>query len=227
MRFGLNKVMARFLEAEALLTLLCLLLLVFRAINTSTLRYWFIPANLVLAWGGLFFSLALVAGHHRWRWLNWKNLLLLLAWLFFLPNTWYTLTDFIHVYPTGEISELFDIVLMANFALVGMSLGFASLLTVHKELARRLSGLKAYVLIELVIVLASYGIYLGRVLRWNSWDALSNPTGIIINFSDRIIDPLGHPHVFLLAGLFFVLISVVYFVLWRTLEVVNFGKNPA
>lgn len=207
-----------YFEAVGLVTLLCLALLVFRAVTTKTLRYWFIPENLVLAWAGLMFSYLLVRGLKKWRWLSWQNLSLTLLWLFFLPNTWYVLTDFIHVYPTGEISELFDIILIGTLTTVGFALGFTSLYLVHRELIRKVGLWRSFLLIEAVILISSYAIYLGRVLRWNSWDVIANPGGVIVNVSDRVLDPLGHPHVFLLGGLFFVLISVLYLAMWRGLQ---------
>jgi uncharacterized membrane protein len=56
--------------------------------------------------------------------------------------------------------------------------------------------------------------YVGRNLRWNSWDVIANPGGVILSVSDRIVDPLGHPRALNITGLFFVLLSSVYFSIW-------------
>jgi len=204
-----------YFESVGLLTLLCLVLLVYRAINTHTLRYFFVPENLILAWAGLYFGWLLAEWLKTHPWKSWSSIGLSALWLFFLPNTWYLVTDFIHVYPTGEISELYDIVLMMSVTLVGIILGYTSLYLLHHEFKKRLTPARTFLVIEAVILLSSYAIYLGRVLRWNSWDVVSNPGGLIINVSSSVLDPLGQPHAFSLAGLFFVVLSVTYWALWR------------
>src|SRR3989344_6019750 len=130
----LNNAEVRFLQATGLISVLCLGLLIVRVAATGTTRYMFVPQNLILAWLALMMSWVLVEQLKSKPWLSWQNLILTVLWLFFLPNTWYVLTDFIHVFPTGEISQLFDIVLVSLLVLAGFSLGFTSLYLVHHEL---------------------------------------------------------------------------------------------
>lgn len=214
----------RYVEAMGLLSMLCLVFLGFRAITTGTTRYWFIPENLALAWIGLGLGWFLCSQLKVRRWLSWQNIALTVAWLFFLPNTWYVLTDFIHVYPTGEVSELYDIVLISTLVMNGFILGFTSLYLVHRELTKRFSSERSWLMVEFVILLSSFAIYMGRVLRWSSWDLVSNTSGLIINVSDRVTDPLGNPHALNMTGLFFVLLSVSYLAFWRGLSVFKSGR---
>ena len=213
------------MESMLLLSLLCLGLLIYRTITTGITRYWFIPGNLVLAWAGLAFGWLLCEQLKNRPWRSWQNISLSVLWLFFLPNTWYLLTDSLHVFPTGEVSELYDVALMACLTLTGFLLGFTSLYLVHKQLVRRLSPARSWLLVELVLFISSFGIYLGRVLRWNSWDIVSNPTGLIINVSDRFIDPLGNPHALDITGLFLVILTVSYIAFWRGLQVFDTSKT--
>lgn len=203
------------MQSLGILSGLCLALFILRIFLTGVGRYWFIPENLLLAWLGLGFGWLLVQNLKSMAWKSWPNLLLSILWLVFLPNTWYVLSDFIHVHPTGEISELYDIVLMGSLVFCGFMLGLTSLFMLHKEFSKRLRGNQAYIVVELVILLASFGIYLGRDLRWSTWDVVANPGSIILNVSDRIINPLGHPRSINTTGLFFVLISVVYAAFYR------------
>jgi len=136
------------------------------------------------------------------------------VWLIFLPNTWYVLTDFVHVSTNGEINQLFDIVLMGVLTTCGFILGFTSLFLMHKQFLKRFSERTSGVIIGLIIFISSFAIYIGRDLRWNSWDIVTNPSGIIISVSDRVIDPFGHPRAINMTGLFFVLISVMYLAIW-------------
>ncbi|HLG91095.1 MAG TPA: DUF1361 domain-containing protein [Candidatus Saccharimonadales bacterium] len=204
----------RFLAAISIITALCLLMFGFRIAATGTFRYWFIPENLALAWLAMLSSWLLVVELGRHRWLSWQNLVLSVIWLFFLPNTWYVMTDFLHVYPTGEISQLFDIAMMTSLVICGFSLGFASLYLLHMEFLKRLTERAAHLAVAAVLLISSFGIYLGRDLRWNTWDVVANPGGIILNVSDRVIDPFGHPRAINVTLLLFVMLSALYAALW-------------
>ncbi len=216
----------KYASALIIVSLVCLALFALRVAATESLRYWFVPENLFLAWVSLGLSLLLVAQLKLRRWLSWRNMALTVAWLIFLPNTWYVLTDFIHVYPTGEISELYDIVLMSSLTICGFALGFTSLYMVHKELLKRTSSARAGVLVALVLLISSFGIYLGRDLRWNAWDVVTDPSGLVIDVSDRVIDPLGHPRAFNVTGLFFVLLGTSYWAVWQAASANNKLPKP-
>jgi uncharacterized membrane protein len=200
----------RFILAAGLLSLADVGLWLIRVLLTGSSRYSFVPWNLFLAWISLAVAVALTRNLRHQPWSSWTNILLSLLWLAFLPNTWYVLTDFIHIYPTGEISQLFDVVLVSLLAFTGFSLGCASLFLIHRELLKHLGSLKSYLVVEIVILISSFAIYIGRDLRWNTWDVIANPGGVIINVSDRIVDPFGNPRAVNVTALFFVLISVVY-----------------
>lgn len=203
----------RFLMAVGLLSLAEISLFDLRVLLTGSNRYSFIPWNLGLAWISLLLAVALVRNLKYHRWLNWQNFLLSVLWLVFLPNAWYVLTDFVHVTPTAEISQLYDIALISLLVVIGFILGFGGLFLVHRELLRRFSLLKSYLFIEAAILLASFAIYIGRDLRWNTWDVISNP-GVLINVSDKITDPFGSPRAINVTVLFFTLISLLYLAFW-------------
>lgn len=204
----------RYLQAAGLLSSFCLALFFFRGLLTGHLEFIFIPGNLFLAWMALLFAWLLSRQLGLQPWSSWQNLSLTFIWLVFLPNTWYVLTDFIHLYPTGEVSQLFDVVLISSLVFPGFILGFTSLYLVHKELLKRVGDLASNITVTLIILLASFAIYLGRDLRWNTWDIITNPTGLIINVSDRFLDPFSHPRALNVTVLFFILLSTLYFSFW-------------
>lgn len=204
----------KFLQALGLLSLLCVGLFLFRVVATGTTHFLFVPENLVLAWLSLFFAWLLVTELKIKRWLSWQNVSLSILWLVFLPNAWYVLTDFIHVRPRGEISQLYDIVMMSTLVLCGFILGFTGLYLVHLQFKKRLGGRVSAEMVGAIILVSSFAIYLGRDLRWNSWDVITNPSGIILNVSDRVLDPFGHPRALNVTGLFFVLLSTIYLAIW-------------
>jgi uncharacterized membrane protein len=211
---SLSLVEKRYLQALGLMSGLCIALFGIRVVLTGTVHLWFIIWNLGLAWISLVIIWILSNRLEKSRWLSWQNISLSALWLIFLPNTWYVLTDFVHVSTNGEISQLFDIVLMGILTTCGFILGFTSLYLMHKQLRKRISGQASGTAVALIILISSFGIYLGRDLRWNSWDVVTNPSGVIISVSDRVVDPFGHPRAINMTGLFFVLIGVIYLAIW-------------
>jgi uncharacterized membrane protein len=211
---SLNLVEKRYLQAIGLLSGLCVALSGLRIILTGTFHLWYLSWNLALAWISLVVIWILTNRLEKSRWLSWQNISLSTLWLIFLPNTWYVLTDFVHVSTNGEINQLFDIVLMGVLTICGFILGFTSLYLMHKQLLKRFSARASGLTVALVILISSFAIYIGRDLRWNSWDVVTNPSGIIISVSDRVVDPFGHPRAINMTGLFFVLISIMYLAIW-------------
>jgi uncharacterized membrane protein len=110
-------------------------------------------------------------------------------WLLFLPNAPYVLTDFIHL---GDTHRLYDSLLVGSFAFTGLALGFASLLLVQLVVTRAGGALLGWVTALVALFSASVGIYLGRVLRLNSWDALQRPSHLWDIARSRLADPLGN-----------------------------------
>ncbi len=211
-KLGVND--KKYLAALGLMSALCLAFLAFRIISTHTIHYYFVAENLALAWLPLLFAWLLARNLLHKRWLSWQNLALSLLWLSFLPNAWYVLTDFVHLQPTDEIDILFDICMIGSLVFTGFILGFTSLYIVHTELLKRFRRWPSHTLIALAILLSSFAIYLGRDLRWSSWDIITNPSGILLNISDRVVNPLGYRHTGSVTAMFFVLLSTLYASIW-------------
>jgi len=114
-------------------------------------------------------------------------------WLAFLPNAPYIVTDFMHLRPRPLVPLWYDIAILASCAGTGLLLAYTSLADVQGVLARKFSQFAGWVLAAVVLVLSGFGIYLGRFLRWNSWDALSSPLELLADIADRVANPLSHP----------------------------------
>ena len=65
------------------------------------------------------------------------------------------------------------------------------------------------------MLICSVAIYMGRDLRWNTWDILLNPAGLLFDVSDRLEHPAAYPHMLLVVAAFFVLLASMYNLLWR------------
>jgi uncharacterized membrane protein len=131
------------------------------------------------------------------------------------------MTDFVHMVNTGEISQLYDIALFNSLVASGFLAGFASLVLVHKQLLKRIGVGWAWLAVLAVILFASFAIYLGRDLRWNSVDLVVNPGGLVLNVSDRLIDPFGRPRMVNVTSLFFITIAASYAAVWSMTKPIN------
>lgn len=202
----------------ALPSVLCVFLFICRVIATGSWYYWFLIENLALAWLPLVYAYFLTDSLKTKSWTSWPNLILSFLWLIFLPNAWYVLTDFVHAVPTGQINQLYDIVLITSLLIAGFLYGFLSLLMIHRALLKRLSFNASVIIVGAVLLVSSFAIYLGRDLRWSSWDIVANPGGIALDVSDRFVHPLGHPRSWDMTGAVFLLLATLYTGIWIYLE---------
>jgi uncharacterized membrane protein len=173
-------------------SLLCFALSVFRFVMTDTKVFLFLNWNLFLAFVPWVFSTYLIL-HPRMQSNRWVVALLFGIWLVFFPNAPYILTDLFHLRLQSGMPIWFDLVLILSFAWTGLLYGFFSLYDMEFILARWF-GKRGSVLVSMILLfLGSFGIYLGRYLRWNSWDIIQKPFSLMYDVSDRIINPLDHP----------------------------------
>lgn len=142
-----------------------------------------------------------------------------IVWLFLLPNTFYMLTDYIHVYDSGDITIMFDIVMVGLFAMNGFLHGLLSIYLMHKLVLKKLSPNQAVVGVGFVILLASFAVDMGRYLRWNSWDILLHPIALGSDVLDTVLHPFTYDRSFIITGVFFVTISALYAVFWQASKV--------
>ncbi len=209
----------RLLAVLALSSLTSLLLYVIRSLAGDSNRYWFLNWNLLLAWLPLIFAWLLKERLKSSRWLSGPNLILTALWLGFLPNSFYIVSDFIHLHSTGEVSLLYDVVLFVLYAWNGYVLGYSSLYLIHRELLKKLRQRYAHLIIGTILLLCGYAIYLGRYLRWNTWDVLINPAGLLFDVSDRFINPVSNPRMFTTTAMFFVLLASIYAFIFRIIQI--------
>lgn len=175
----------------------------------------YLPWNLLLAWLPLVFALRLMSVLRRKRWSSWEALATSVLWIVFLPNSFYLISDFIHLQEVARADILYDSLMFTSFITTGVMLGFSSLYLVHLQLRRRFAGWEAELWVGLTLLLCSAAIYLGRDLRWNTWDILINPGGLLFDVSERVVHPSAYPQMLLIISGFFVLLASMYNLLWR------------
>ncbi len=179
---------------------------------------WYLNWNLLLAWVPLGLVLLLERTLKRRLWSSWQALLLTGLFLAFLPNTFYLITDIIHLQETARADLLFDVVMFFSFISNGCVLGLLSIYMLHVELRKRLSIRASWFCIAGTLLLASFAIYIGRELRWNTWDILINPASILFQISESLLHPTEHPEVMSITFSFFMLISSLYVVAWYVIR---------
>ena len=194
--------------ALALLSLFSVALIVTRYVYSREDLFLELIWNLFLAW--IPFGLAIVLYDRHRAGARLISLVPLAAlWLLFLPNALYIITDFKHLVPSPIVPIWVDIVVIAGPAWTGMLLGFLSLYLVQSVL-RQIAGPRvAWVAAVAVIGLSSFGIYLGRILRWNSWDVIANPR-ILSDLGSIVVDPRAIAMTILLSGFLTTSYLVVY-----------------
>jgi uncharacterized membrane protein len=102
-----------------------------------------------------------------------------LTWLIFFPNAPYILTDLQHLSnPASEVLVWYDVILMIWFVFTGLFLGMVSLFLMQEIVRREFGRWFGWGFVLVVAGLTSMGVYMGRFLRWNSWDVLGNFSGM-------------------------------------------------
>jgi len=145
--------------------------------QTGKLNYLYLLWNLFLAWLPLFFSYLL---YHRLhfptdRLKMWKFWGMTLLWLLFFPNAPYIITDLVHINERHHPASWFDALLLFSFAISGLAVGINSLFIMQINVEKRLGRKLSYLVIGASIFLSGFGVFLGRVQRWNSWDIITRP----------------------------------------------------
>jgi uncharacterized membrane protein len=175
--------------------------------------FTFLTWNLFLAWVPFGLSLCVAAVHA----LGGPRPLLWVfgaGWLLFLPNAPYILTDFIHLGRIGGAPLWFDAALIGTFAAAGLALGLASLLVVHHIVEARSGRIVGWTVAASSLVLSAIGVYLGRFPRFNSWDVLTDPHGLLAVVLQRLADPLGNPFLLQFAVVMSILLLGSYLLTW-------------
>jgi uncharacterized membrane protein len=190
-------------------------LVAFRVAYTQTADNAGLAWNLFLAWIPL--GLALLLYDRRVHRAGPATLAGIgLAWLLFFPNAPYIVTDFTHLAgDTGEKKFWFDGVLIATAATTGLLLGFVSLYLLQAMVRSRLGARCAWLFVFATLGLSSFGVYLGRVQRWNSWDVFVRPGSLAAELGHALVDPLAHPRPIGVSLLFTSFLAASYLVFYR------------
>lgn len=180
------------------------LLICVRIFYSGKFNYIFMSWNIFLAWipfgiSGLFKKIITSR--------KWKQALVFFGWLLFFPNALYIVTDLIHLEDESNVPKWYDAVLLFSSSVVGLMMAFVSLFRLEEFLAYHFGRRNTGKIIVAVLFLGSFGVYLGRFLRWNSWDIIRNPFDLIVTVAERFIFPWEHAKTW---GITFILTALFY-----------------
>lgn len=189
---------SRVVIALILASFFAVLMILFRIVYTDSIKLLFLVWNLFLAWIPFLLSIYIIKiSKSKIKYIS--KIIAGALWLLFFPNTFYLITDYIHLNNHSYIKlengiyhfyydflMWFDFILISLFAFLGYFLGVLSLNNIHKLILSNWGRGLSWLLILLIAFITGFGIYLGRFLRFNSWDAIVNPTSLIVDILQNI-----------------------------------------
>jgi uncharacterized membrane protein len=190
------------------------LLWIIRWVKSGTTVYATLNFNLFLAWIPAVFALIAYNVYRKGSCFGAGIALgCAVVWLLFFPNAPYLITDLVHLRPrVEEMPYWFDQILYMAFAFTGCYLGMVSLILMQSLVRRWLGMIASWLFALASLVAAGFGIYIGRFLRFNSWDLLANPKPLFKEIFDWFRHPRSNADAFIFALTFSLFFSAIYFV---------------
>jgi uncharacterized membrane protein len=196
------------------------ILIAARIIYSGNNLYLFLVWNLFLAWIPYAISLYFKKSITKTKTLQ---ALLFVSWLLFFPNALYIVTDIIHVKETEAVPVWFDAILLFMASFAGLALAFASIINVENLLRHYFHKKFANALVVFLLFVGSFGVYLGRFQRWNSWDVLHNPLALAADILHRFTSPFAHTKTWGIT----LLLTGLYAVCWSFIKAFPLSSNQA
>ena len=172
-----------------LVTAFSLFLLMIRLKVTHSFFFSFLVWNLFLAFIPFIISFYL---RQQQKPSKIKVLIGFCTWLLFLPNAPYLITDLIHLRHSGPVQIWLDMVMISLFAIGGLLCYSISMQQMEVVVAKFIKKQDVVLLFVSIHFLTGFGIYLGRFLRFNSWDIVQNPMFLISEISQIVLFPMQH-----------------------------------
>ncbi len=192
------------------ITIIAIVLNIFRVILWDKISFIFILWNIFLAFVPFVISSYLLVYIKKGKINKFIFIFGFILWLLFIPNAPYIITDFIHLGSARVVPLIFDILLLFSSSLIGLWLCFSSLFHIEQIIKIKYNQKVTSIIIGIIILLISFGVYLGRYLRFNSWDFFTNHTSLIKNVWKIFVEPSAHTGVYLYTGLLFFFILLFY-----------------
>lgn len=194
---------------------LSIVLLMIRMKLTHSFFYLFLVWNLFLAVIPFAITtyLASVPKLNKYAMFLWFG-----TWLLFLPNAPYIITDLLHLRISATSLLWLDVLVINAFALTGLILFYYSLLEMKTILTQYLNDKKLRLLLIAIPFISGFGVYLGRFLRYNSWEILSNPKYLFVDILNIAIQPFENKEAWLFTILFGAFLAIGFWMFNQILK---------
>ena len=185
----------------------CIVLLMIRMKLTHSYFYLFLVWNLFLAVIPFAITTYLISNPklNKFGLMVWFS-----VWLLFLPNAPYIVTDLIHIRLSKPHLIWFDVLIISSFAINGLLLFYLSILDMKIVLKPFLKERLIKHIAFAILFLSSFGVYLGRFLRYNSWEIIQNPWNLFSDIINIAIQPSANKQAWLFTILFGIFLTVGY-----------------
>lgn len=200
----------------------CLLLLI-RITVTGSFAFIFLVWNLFLA----FIPYWITAWAIKNAAINknkFKLTAMIAVWLLFVPNSFYIVTDLFHLYNRDTAPKWFDILMVFSFAWNGILFGIISIRRVEIIFLWKRKRSFSLLLVFVVMWLGSFGVYIGRVLRFNSWDVITNPFSLLSDILNMIVHPFANFYSWGMTFCYSVFMTLLYYSIKKLNESINSQK---
>jgi len=195
---------------------LCFGLIVLRVMATGKLQFIFLIWNLFLAFIPFFIANWLYLFRDRFNKIT--VIPMVAMWLLFFPNAPYIITDIIHLHPSKDFGYWYNLLIVISCVWNALVMGLLSLNDIQNVLTEKFGKLTAWIVSISSVFLGAFGIYLGRILRWNSWDLFFDTKCLVYDITDRIINPMSHGRT-LGVTLFYGMFLLIVYLFFRQLMV--------
>lgn len=190
--------------------ILAVTLNILRVVLWGKLSFIFIMWNIFLAFVPYFISSLLLAYSKEEKRNKFIFILGFILWILFIPNAPYIITDFIHLGVTKSVPLIFDTLLLFSSAIIGLILFFHSLFHIEEIIKLKYSSKVTSIIMVVIMIFISFGVYLGRFLRFNSWDVFINPTSLVSNVWKIFSDGAMYADASFYTGLLFLFLLMFY-----------------
>jgi len=180
-----------------------------RILYTGRLTFIGLSWNLFLAYIPYFISTKLEQKDKHG--LGWWTMALI--WLLFIPNSFYITTDLYHLADKHNdrlMPQWFDLALILSYAWNGILLGVLSVRQMERIFVPRQTLRSELLFLYPVMWLNALGIYIGRYLRYNSWDVVTDPFQLLRDIVAMVIHPLQHHNTWDMVLCFSILMTLIY-----------------
>jgi uncharacterized membrane protein len=145
-------------------------------------------------------------------------------WLMFFPNSPYIMTDLFHLKPKTGAPFWYDLMLLLSYSFNGFFLGFLSLLSMEKMVANYFGLRISHFFTFLSLIACSIGVYVGRYLRWNSWEVFTKPFSLLQELQDQDFYPVQDSDILKFTGVFSAFLVINYLILKKIANLAQIEK---